>query len=111
MENEVNRAVAELSELNDFLLDASKLGAKELTEVIGEKSPDYLENLKSLGETPKRATDILIDYGIWRLLWLHRNYEQVWSEVADTYFKSDSHEGRPQLVKTLWTHVETVIKG
>ncbi len=111
MENELTKAINELAELNDFLIEISRYPAKEGIEILGKRNPDYLECVKSAGEMPERSTDLMMDYGIWYILKLHNNYEQVWSEVTDTYFKTDSHEGRPQLVKTLWTHVEMVIKG
>jgi hypothetical protein len=111
MENKLTKAVNELAELNDFLIEISRYPAKEGIEVIGKRNPDYIECVKSAGGMPERPTDLMMDYGIWCILKLHNNYEQVWGEITETYFKLAPYEGRPQLVKALWTHVEMVIKG
>jgi hypothetical protein len=110
MENKLTKAVNELAELNDFLIEISRYPAKEGIEIIGKRNPDYLECVKSAGEMPEKSTDLMIDYGIWRILQLHSNYKKIWKEAAGAYFKLDSQEGKPQLVKALWTHVEMVIK-
>ena len=111
MENEVAKAVTDLTELNDLLLEVGKLNVKEMIEIIGNKNPEYLENLPSVNDSPEKSADLMLDYGIWRILWLHNNYQSIWDKVTDAYLKSATEEERPQLVKTLWTHVEMVIKG
>lgn len=110
MENELTKAINELAELNDFLIEISRYPAKEGIEIIGKRNPDYLECVKSAGEMPERSTDLMMDYGIWRLLWLHSQYESIWKEATGACFKLDSQEGKPQLVKALWSHMEMVIK-
>lgn len=111
MENDINKAAAELAELNDFLMDISRRTAKDVIETMRKRDPDYLESVKSTGEMPEESTDLMIDYGIWSLLRLNNAYKDNWKEVIETYIKTDSQPGRPQLVKSLWDHVEMVIKG
>ena len=111
MENEVSKAVTELTDLNELLIEISRKPTKDAIELITQNNPDYLEAAKATGEMPEDTTDLMMDYGIWSLFRLHSIYEAVWEKAVQAYYESDSAPGKPQMVKALWTHVEMVIKG
>jgi hypothetical protein len=111
MENEISKAVTELTDLNELLIEISRKPTIEVIEIITQNNPDYLEAVKATGEMPEKTLDLVMDYGIWNLFRLHSIYEAVWDKAIKTYYESPSAPGGPMMVKALWTHVEMVIKG
>lgn len=110
MENEINKAVTELTELNELLIEISRKPLKEAIDLITQISPDYLQAANASGEIPEHPTDLMMDYGIWNLFRLHSIYEAVWDKAIKAYYEAASIQGDPQLVESLWKHVEMVIK-
>ena len=111
MESETSKAVTELTELNELLIELSRKPLKDAIELIMQNSPDYLEAANASGEVPEHPTDLMMDYGIWNLFRLHSIYESVWDKAMKSYTEAASIQGGPQMVESLWTHVEMVIKG
>lgn len=110
MENEIGQAVSELTDLNELLIEISRKPTKDALELITQNNPDYIEAAKATGEMPEEPTDLMMDYGIWSLFRLHNIYESVWDKGIKAYYEECSIRGGPQMVQTLWTHVEMVIK-
>jgi len=110
MENEISKAITELTDLNELLIEISRKPTAEVIELITQNNPDYLEAAKATGEMPEKTLDLVMDYGIWSLFRLHSIYEAVWDKAIKSYYEAASIQGGPKMVEALWTHVEMVIK-
>ena len=111
MENDINKAVDELTALNDFLNGLSTKPTKDVIETLSQKNPDYIEAVSSTGVMPERTLDLVMDYGIWSLFRLRSIYEPVWDKAIEVYYEKSSAYKGTQMIKAIWTHVEMVIKN
>jgi hypothetical protein len=111
MESEISKAVTELTELNELLIELSRKPIKDAIDLITQNSPDYLQAANASGEIPEQPSDLMMDYGIWNLFRLHSIYEPIWGKAMKAYYEAASIQGGPQMVESLWKHVEMVIKG
>ncbi len=109
MENQTNKAIAELNELNDFLIEVTRHTPNDSLTLIGQKYPGYIEHLKTLPEMPENSFNLMTDFGIWSVLQIHKKYENVWDKASETSFDIAAAQGKPQLTRTLWGMVQAVL--
>ena len=59
MEDELEKAVAELIEAYDFFMDISEFTTEEMVEAMEERAPSFIEHIEMMEEPPKTASEFL----------------------------------------------------
>ena len=57
MENEISKAVTELTELNELLIQVSQKPLKDAIDLITQNNPDYLQAANASGEEESDEDD------------------------------------------------------
>lgn len=106
---ELTAAVAELSEVQDFLMEISELSPKEMFEAVRKRDAAFIEHCEAMEDPPKSAEDFLSGFCIWTITRLRSKYRHIWGKVVDAYFKSPAHERKMQKA-IMWTDIEKILK-
>jgi len=99
MEDELEKAVAELIEAYDFFMDISEFTTEEMVEAVEERAPSFIEHIEMMEEPPKTASEFLEGFFIWTLSRLREKYRHIWDKAVDTYFHSETHKKRLENAK------------
>ncbi|MBI4295469.1 MAG: hypothetical protein HY669_04810 [Chloroflexi bacterium] len=114
MGNELDDAVAELTEAHDFLLDICELAPKEMLKKIDERDPSFIEHIESMKNPPVTVEELWKDFSIWIVSGLADKYHHIWRDVTAAYFGSEAHSRQVQnarLKTALWSEVDRILQS
>lgn len=114
MEDELEEAVAELNAFCDFYMEISELSPEEMVEKVEEMDPEFIEHIQAMDEPPKSVGEFWSGYGIWAISGLRGKYSHIWSEVSDTYFRSDVRRQlreKSKFMSAIWSQIDEILKN
>ena len=113
MSNELDAAVAALSEANDFIMYISELTTEEMVMEVERRDPSFIEHIETMEEPPKTAMEFWSGFGIWTITGLKDKYRHIWDQVTYRYFHSKNTKkviNKAKIKAAMWSVVEKILK-
>ncbi|GAI85626.1 unnamed protein product [marine sediment metagenome] len=113
MGNELNAAIAELSEANEFIMYISELPTEEMVEEVERRAPSFIEHIETMGKPPKTPMDFWEGFCIWAITGLRDKYRHIWHQVTYLYFHSKDTKkiiNKAKSKAAVWSAVEQILK-
>jgi len=108
MKYRLARAVAELNETHEFLMEIAQLSPEKMIEKVESEYPEFIEKIERMDEPPKDASEFLDGFSIWLIARTISRYDDIKQELVHSWFKSDLHRKSTAKAR-FWTQIDKII--
>ena len=108
MKYRLAKAVAELNETHECLMEIAQLAPEKMIEKVEGEYPEFIEKIERMDDPPKDAQEFLDGFSIWSITRVIDKYDDIKEELVHSWFESDLH--RKSTAKAqLWTQINKIL--
>ena len=113
MENDFDKALAELIDASDFIMRISGLPAEQMVEEVAVRAPSFIEYVEAMEAPPKNSLEFWASFDIWTIEGLCSKYCEIWDKVIDAYSCSGASKQlyeKYNLRDVVWSQIDKILK-